>query len=253
MSIKKLLPLIFLVVVAFVGFGFVKPLIDTILLKSEEKGRKTAEFDSIRDTRENFEKLSLERSALASGDDGAVLSEYLPVDLEQARVADMVNYVSVGSGVVLENISFDKSAKDRSPKVVAAVAKDEIMVAPRRPEPASFTVTVDFLGSYGNVRDFISEIAASGRYDVIRKFSVAKDAPRVDETGATVSSDLLSGEVTFEIFYLSERSYPHAHLLPVFSAGTFDVGPLERLLELEKRVPPMSVPDRTGRDNPFVS
>lgn len=255
MSIKKLLPLIFLIVVPFVGFGFVKPLVDSVMVKREERAIGVSELDTMRRTRENFDRLVAERTELLGSERGESLSEYLPAELEQERLLDMTNYVALQSGVVLQDAVFDKRQRSAvTTREVATVKKGTILAPPPVPEPDSFSVTVDFIGSYESARDFLVRLTDSGRYGTIRKFSIEQEPERSDETGTVVPSELLSGSVTFEIFYLPERTYPQAYLLPVFSSGSFDSATVDRLIEKSgERIPPMLSGDGAGRANPFVS
>lgn len=254
MSIKKLLPLIFLVIVPFVGFGFVKPLVDSVMVKWEEREVKMTELDAMRRTRENFDRLVNERNELFGSERGESLLEYLPTALEQERLLDMTNYVALQSGVVLQNAVFDKRKGSTTAVREVANVKKGTVLPPPTPQPDSFSVTVDFIGSYESARDFLIRLTDSGRYGIIRKFSIEREPKRSDETGTVVVSELLSGAMTFEIFYLPERTYPTAYLLPIFSSGSFDSRTLDALIEKSGgRIPPIPSGNGAGRANPFVS
>jgi hypothetical protein len=255
MSLKKIFPLAALVIVLSVGFGYIKPAVDSIFDKFAEKEEKKQELASARKTRENFELLTNDRDRVLDTEAGQALVAFLQSDSGQERTVDVTNQLSVRTGVVVDSLFFKESNRARQsiPVNTDLLGEGTAASAPSAPSLSSAVFSVEVRGTYEGIRDFLSGFSASAPFHEIRAFSIERPETRTGEDGvATDSGDLLLGTLEAEIYYLPEKPYPNAYLLPVFSAGSFDDAPLESLLRSRENVLPLPSASGQGRQNPFV-
>ena len=263
MSLKKLFPLIALVIVLIVGFGYIKPSVDSIFAKLAEKRQLTEELATVRQTRDNFERLVDEREQMLADASGQAAWEFLPVTHRQERVVEIVNRLSQSSGVIVDAVAFDSAKRsqivlpDEDALLLDGDPTQSVARAPSAPNLSAFTLSAEFRGTYEGLRNFVGGLSTAGRYHDIQSFSLAQkeeELPAAEEGTEAIpaGSDLLSGSLEVEYSFLPEKAYPNAHLLPIFETGSFDTSSLSAVSESEAPLPAMPAPGEQGRPNPFV-
>lgn len=254
MPIKKIFPFLFLIVLAFIGFGFLKPTVESILVKRSEEADVREELSAAMRMQENVGKLSDSLDAILGSGVGVATLAYLPKDSEQERIVDIMNYYSFQSGITLDEVSFESVSKRRSARADTTTGdKKTAQSAPRLPETDSVVMTLGIRGSYEGIRAFLGKMSVSGRYNSVKSLSITKADDPVGPDGVAVPSGMLVATVKAEFYYLPEATYPGAHLLPVFEKGSFDTSSIEASLGKEESVPTLDGSAASGRPNPFAS
>ncbi|NTW13956.1 MAG: hypothetical protein HGA31_02920 [Candidatus Moranbacteria bacterium] len=258
MPIKKIFPFLFIIILIFAGFGYVKPTVEAIIAKRANGEVLREDLSAAKRTRQNIDQISGSLDTVLASDAGKAAFAYLPQKSDQERIVDIMNYFSFQSGVSVDEITFEHSTKqpmlmgtDTPVDQVAGVAIAPS--APATPVPESVIMTMGIRGSYESVKSFVEKLSTSGRFHVVENLSIKKEDGQVNPDGTAVKSDLLLASVKAEFFNLSVRSYPGAHLLPVFTQGVFDTAPIDQLLDSEESVPALQDPAASGRSNPFAS
>lgn len=256
MSLKRLFFPIFIIITIFLGIFVVKPAILSVLAKIQERSDKSSELAVVEATKENLEVLSGSRESLLGTDEGKMVYGYLPISVDQDRVVDIFNYYAMQSGAVIDNAVFESKEGGKSPYFAEELPQGDDQSGsgiPVAPEPNSFTMKADIQGSYESVKAFLKEVSHPGRSYKLVSFSVEKKAAGFDSNGQPAAdSGILTGKFVAEFHYLPEKRYSRGYLLPVFTAGQFDLGPIRDLMGKEKTVPALQDPGTVGRGNPFM-
>lgn len=258
MPIKKIFPFLFVVILLFAGFGYVKPTVESIIAKRAKGEALNEDLSAAKRTRQNIDQVSSSLDTALASDAGKAALAYLPQDSDQERIVDIMNYFSFQSGVSVDEITIDHPAKspmmmgtNAAPGEVAGVAVAP--VAPATPSPESVVMTMGIRGSYESIKTFLEKLSVSGRFHIVGALSIDTDKGRVNADGTPAESGLLVASVKAEFFNLPKRNYPGSHLLPVFTQGAFDTAPIDQLLDSEESVPALQDPTVSGRSNPFAS
>jgi Tfp pilus assembly protein PilO len=254
MSIKRLSFPIFIIIVIFLGIFLVKPAVISVMEKRQAKLEKEAELSAVEATKQNLEALESSRESLLGTDEGKMVYAYLPVSLDQDRIVDVFNYYAMQSGAVVNNIAFESKDTRKSPYFPADTQKEmDPLSAPKAPDPSTFTLSANIQGSYESIKTFLKEVSRPARSYRLVSFAIAKKDSGTDPAGQPMpDSGILSGSFSAEFYYLPEKQYPRGYLLPIFSAGQFDMTGIRELMTKEKTVPMLSDPGNAGRVNPFV-
>ncbi|NTW89673.1 MAG: hypothetical protein HGB37_02070 [Candidatus Moranbacteria bacterium] len=254
MSIKRLSFPIFIIIVIFLGVFLVKPAVVSVMEKRQVKAEKEAELSAVEATKQNLEVLASSRESLLGTDEGRMVYAYLPVSLDQDRIVDVFNYYAMQSGAVVNNITFESKDTKKSPYFPADTQEEmDPLSAPKSPVPSTFTLSANIQGSYESIKAFLKEVSRPARSYKLVSFAIVKKDSGTDQSGQPMpDSGILSGSFAAEFYYLPEKQYPRGYLLPVFSAGQFDMTGIRDLMAKEKTVPALSDPGNAGRGNPFV-
>lgn len=258
MPIKKIFPLLFIIIIVFVGFGYVKPTVEAIITKRARGEALREDLSAAKRTKQNIDQISGSLDTILASDAGKAALAYLPQRSEQERIVDIMNYFSFQSGVSVDEITFEHSAKQpllsgTDTPIDQPIGLALAPSAPATPIPKSVIMTMGIRGSYESVKAFLEKLAASGRFHVVDDLSIKKEKGQTNPDGSVVGSDLLITSVRAEFFNLPLQSYPGSHLLPIFTQGAFDTAPIDQLLDSEESVPTLQDPAVSGRSNPFAS
>jgi hypothetical protein len=248
MAIRRMLFPLFIIAIVFLAVNFIRPAVLSVLDQREAKDVKLAELASVEKTAANIGSLSDSRDTVLGSEEGALIMSYLPIGSDHDRIADIFNYISIQSGAVIGNISFGggTAAAPRAPTAdIIGADGSVIQTPPTAPVPPAFLVTVDIDGAYENVKSFMQRVSSVDRLHRVMSFSVSKrdpiGAPQAD--GQPLPDDgILSAQLEVEFPYLPVATYPSAHLLPVFSTGSFDMESVRRIMESGDSIPTLPEP-----------
>lgn len=254
MSIKRISFPIFIIIVIFLGTFLVKPTVISVMEKRQAKAEKEAELAAVEATKQNLEVLASSREALLGTDEGKMVYSYLPISLDQDSIVDVFNYYAMQSGAVVNSVAFESKDVKKSPYFPADTqGKMDPLSAPKAPVPSAFTLSANIQGSYESIKTFLNDISRPARSYKLVSFAIVKKDSGTDQSGQLMpDSGILSGSFSAEFYYLPEKQYPRGYLLPVFTAGQFDLTGIRELMTKEKTVPALSDPGNAGRGNPFV-
>jgi Tfp pilus assembly protein PilO len=254
MSIKRLSFPIFIVVAIFLGVFLVKPAVSSVLEKRQIMSEKETELSVVQSTKQNVEALATSRETLLNTDEGKMVYSYLPVSVNQDRIVDTFNYYAMLSGAVVDDMTFEMKHANQSPYFAAELPKaNDVLSVPVAPEPDSFTLHANIQGSYQSIKAFMKEVSHPARSYRLVSFSIEKKDAGVGANGEPArDSGILTGSFAAEFYYFSENKYPQGYLLPVFTAGQFDLSTVTDLIAKEKNIPALSDPSVVGRENPFA-
>ncbi len=258
MSIKRILFPLFIFVIAFLVVNYIRPSILAVLDQRSVKEVKLAELAAVEKTAANIGALSGARTTLLNSKEGEILVSYLPTKPDHDRIVDILNFLALQSGAVISGVTFedDKNALALVPPQ-EIVGADGLVIqsAPQAPVPSVISVSVNADGTYDGLKSFMEKVSSVDRLRKIVSVSLSKKnqdfAPGAD--GQIPPDDgTLSAELGIEFLYLPEASYPNAHLLPIFSAGSFDVDTVQRMMESDESVPALPEPILSERrTDPF--
>ncbi len=249
---------LFVIGTAFLAVNFIRPAVLSVLDQRAAKEAKLAELSAVEQTAANIGALSGSRETLLSSDEGRLVMSYLPARSDHDRIVDVLNYLALGSGAIIGEVSFDAGAAVSAPvPVVEVIGADgmPVQTPPQTPVPSTFSVTVEASGAYDSLKSFMEKISSVDRLQKIVSFSLSKQesssAPGAD--GQTPPDDgILSAQIEVEFMYLAEASYPAAHLLPIFAAGKFDMESVGAAMSSAGSIPALPEPALPGRrSDPF--
>jgi hypothetical protein len=251
---------LFVIILAFVAVNFIRPAVLTVLEQRAEKDVKLAELSAIEKTATNIGSLSESREMLLASVDGKSIMSYLPVRHDHDRIVDILNFLALQTGAVISDVSFEAgSVPPAAVPQEGVVAPDGTIMeaAPQTPSPSTFEVSVEMSGSYESLKSFMDKVASVDRLKKIVSFSITKQknptgSPSVEDGQTVVDDGTLSAMLSAEFAYLPESSYPGAHLLPIFSTGSFDMESVKQSMASDELVPALPEPVLSDRRaNPF--
>lgn len=249
---------LFVIIIAFLAVNFIRPAVLSVLDQRLAKEAKLAELSAVERTAANIGALSESREALLSSDDGKLVMSYLPVRSDHDRIVDVLNYLALGSGAIIGAISFDAGTAVPAPVPVAEVVGADglpVQTPPQTPTPSMFSVTMEASGTYDSLKSFMEKVSSVNRLQKITSFSLSKQ-----ESSSTPGADgqapsdngTLSAQIEVGFMYLPEASYPTAHLLPIFTAGNFDMESVASAMSSAGSIPALPEPALPGRrPDPF--
>ncbi|MEI6650873.1 MAG: hypothetical protein WCL23_05605 [Candidatus Moraniibacteriota bacterium] len=253
MPIKKIFPFLFLVIVLFVGFGFLKPTVDSIIGKLSQQTTLQNDLATAKTTRENIDKISNSLDSVLASESGKAALAFLPSNSNQDRIVDIMNVCSFQSGISVSDFSFQPNSKQPVSQVINSASDGKPVTAPVLPAPESVTMTIGVRGSYESIKSFLEKLAVSGRFHVVNAVSIKQESSKGDSNVAAAPTGALMATVKADFFNQPERSYPGANLLPVFGQGTFDTAAIDTLLKSESKIDVLPDAPTSGRGNPFAS
>ncbi|MBP9752169.1 MAG: hypothetical protein KBD19_04970 [Candidatus Moranbacteria bacterium] len=260
MAIKRMLFPLFVIILAFVAVNFIRPAVLAVLEEHAEKDVKLAELSAIEKTATNIGSLSASRETLLASADGRLIMSYLPIGHDHDRIVDILNFLALQTGAVISDVSFEAgSVPPAAVPQEGVVAPDGTIVetAPQVPLSSTFGVSVEMSGSYESLKSFMDKVASVDRLKKVTSFSITEQeaptgSPSVEDGQTVVDDGTLSAMLSAEFAYLPESSYPGAHLLPIFSSGSFDVESVKQSMTSDELVPALPEPVLSDRRaNPF--
>lgn len=258
MAVKRILFPLFVIAVAFLVLNYIRPSVLSVLDQRAAKEARLAELAAVEETAANIGALSDSREALLDSDDGRAVMAYLPVKSDHDRIVDVLNYLALGSGANINEVSFEAgvTAPIAAPIKEALETNGIVMwAAPSVPAPSSFSVTADVSGAYGSLKSFLEKVTSVDRLKKVVSFSISEqDQSVAPGTDGQVPPDdgTLTAKIEIEFMYLPEASYPGAHLLPIFTAGNFDMESARQAMRSDGSIPTLPEPALPGRrPDPF--
>jgi hypothetical protein len=244
---------LFVIVLAFIAVNFIRPGVLAVLDQRAAKEVKFAELAAVEKTASNVGSLADSRESLLGSEDGRSVMSYLPTGPDHDRIVDILNYLAFQSGAVIGDVSFEdgKNIPSEVPQSQVVAADGTIIQEPPSvPVPMTFSVSVDMSGSYDSLKSFMEKVSSVDRLRAISSFSLKKESQSLASgtDGQAVPDDgVLSATFDVEFAYLPEASYPGAHLLPVFSSTTFDIGSVRQMMAADESIPALPEPTLPGR------
>ena len=253
MPIKKIYPFLFLIIVLFVGFGFLKPTVDSIIEKRSQQATLQNDLVTAKMTRENIDKISNSLDSVLASESGKAAIAFLPSNSNQDRIVDIMNVCSFQSGVSVSDVVFQANSKQPVTQVTDPSLTGGVVSAPEAPSPEAVTMTMGIRGSYESIKAFLEKLATSGRFHTIVALSIKHELGKPDASGVAAPTGTLLATLKSDFYNLPERSYPGANLLPVFGQGSFDTTSIDALLKTESKIDVLPDAPTSGRGNPFAS
>lgn len=246
MSLKILMIPFSILMILVLSIGFIKP--DWSLVQEKRAVHATKLTQQ-----QNAQMLLDNISALASSVESQkeaekFLEHYVPKDMDQDRVIDMLNFLAGQSGVVADGITLEKVEKEEA--IDESLLVDEMglpIIPPYAVKTSSYKAEIAVRGHYENIKEFFGRVAHMNRLHKTRAFAIGKEESNEE------SSDpgILKGTFQAEFDYLTPRPVESALNVPVFARGTFDTNPLAAVSTWVTNTVPLLEKPGTGRANPF--
>lgn len=246
MSLKILMIPFSILMILVLSIGFIKP---DFSLMQEKKVIYATKLQQQQNAQMLLDNIGALTSSVESQKEAEkFLEDYVPKDLDQDRVIDMLNFLAGQSGVVADGIALEKAEKEEV--VDESTLLDEAgvpIVPPYAVKTGTYSAKVTVRGHYENIKEFFGRVAHMNRLHKTRDFSI-KTSEKSDETA---DASILEGSFRADFDYLAPRPVESALNVPVFSRGTFDTNPLGVVSQWVTNTVPLLEKPGTGRANPF--
>lgn len=268
MSLKILIIPFLIIMSLILSIGYIKSDIVLLLDKLNELETRKAERDDV-DKIQNL-IVGMKNDLASESEKVDFLNGYFPDWSDQERAIDAMNYLASRTGMLLTRVDV-KEVKTApvevepvevvNPLVPVQTLPDGTPVPqPKKFVPSKYVVTVNALGTYRSVRDYLTQISRSSRFVRVMKMDLkvpeaksgsADDAP---EPGTV---DLL--EVTFvgEFDYLPpvriDNAMTYRHIFDSETGLKRSISKVGEIMAAMKAdIPELVIPTDNGRENPFV-
>lgn len=262
MRLKVLIVPFFVVMILVLSIGYIKPDIDTMVLKNEQikvARDKAAKIDTV------LANISALNASLDTQPEAEkFMYRYLPSTLSQEQAIDSFNFLANQSGVSIVSIGLKQEPEvapiepliDPATSIFVAggsglESADAPVVAPSV-VVKKFILSGSVIGSYENIKLFFDRLGHTERFHDVRLFSLATTPAQVASSGAEEqSSGNLTGVFEAEYGYLPEKPVISASALPVFWQSKLDVTKVGSLLGAATSTVPSLEKGESGKPNPF--
>ena len=245
MSLKILMIPFSILMILVLSIGFIKPDWSLMQEKRVMYAGKLQQQQNAQTLLDNIGALT--GSVESQKEAEKFLEDYVPKDLDQDRVIDMLNFLAGQSGVVAEGIALEKKEKEVAAEEPLLDEAGLPIVPPYEVKTNAYSAEVTVKGHYDNIKEFFGRVAHMNRLHKTRDFSIGS----LDTNDETIDPSILKGSFRAEFDYLTPRPVESALNVPVFARGTFDTSPLAVVSTWVTNTVPLLEKPSTGRANPF--
>ncbi len=218
MSLKILVVPSMLVGTLVIAIGYVKPGIATVLEKKDQLSQTTGQVERLATIVNNIQ--SLKGQITTASDDVDFLKTYFPGQSDVEKEIDQLNFLASKSGVAVKDIQVTAMKKpvvadvlpqeDTESSSAAALftgTETSVVALPVSTKktyvPATYTVTVQSVGSYDAVKSFAANIMKAHRFLRIAESSITLPQSEGANATAQPAAGTLESEITVELPVLS--------------------------------------------------
>lgn len=267
MSLKILIFPACIILSLIVVIGYIKPDIQTALLKRAEIQQKESDLARVDGIIQNIQTLNSEIDARHDTED--LVLKYSPPALDEEHILDIFNFLATQSGVVITQVGAEENQpKERSvaPLVEHASVSFQALVTPTADPNVpvlptatlqSYKATVTALGSYQSIKDFVGRLYRVDRMHTLHSFSVTnrekdrKAELENSQKGPTYPADFFKMQFDADFPYFSVLKVISALDMGVFQTNTFDFSTAEKVNALVNSPLPTLEVGQVGKPNPF--
>lgn len=207
---------------------------------------------------------SLEQDLNAHKDSESFAFKYLPLDSDDDRVVDSVNYLASQSGVAVSSINLEPVAVKEDEIFEEGIATsnaiftdnttdaaDSAPVVPEKPKARSVLADIEFTGSYEGIRDAINKIAQSDYFQVFHNVSV-KQASTAGSSGEATYDNNLTASLKVDFSYLPKVKNANQSNNEIFSQSSFNFDNIQNVRQMIASPVPTMELGASGKANPFL-
>lgn len=255
MSLKLLLFPTLLLLAVFLIIVYIKPDIETILIKREEETTKQESLRKVESIEGNIR--SLAQSLNSKNEIETLVNRYFPTSIDQERSLDVINFLAQQTGVAVNGVAMKENRETQTVVVVSETGEavpGEAVVAERGPEsPRSYQATVDVMGTYQNLRSFFDRLYHTDRMRAVKAITMRQpeQSERFQGEVEVIPANFLLATIEMDFFYASSVGGGNALTQPIFQKSTIDFSSANQLLDFVNSPVGDLTPIAPGRDNPF--
>lgn len=260
MRLKILIVPFFIIMILFLGIGYIKPDIDAVVMKSEQIKATEDQAAKMETVLSNISALNASLDTQSEAEE--FMYRYLPSTLSQEQAIDSFNFLANQSGVSIVSIGLKQEPEvaqiepliDPATSIFVAggsglVSADAPVVAPSV-VVKKFTLSGSVIGSYENIKLFFDRLAHTERFHAVRLFSLST-TPEQGASAEAKSSGNLTGVFEAEYGYLPPKPVASAWILPVFWQSKLDLTKVGGLISATTSTVPSLEKGESGKPNPF--
>lgn len=257
MNLKLFLFPTLLILATFLSIVYIKPDIENILIKREEETTKQEALRSAENIESNIRSLS--QSLNGKNEVERLVGRYLPLDIDQERSLDVVNFLAQQTGVAVNGIVMKENRETQTVVVVSETGEadpGQVASTERGPEsPKSYEASIEVMGTYQNLRAFLDRLYHTDRMRAVNNLLIRKpeDSERFQAEQEIIPSDFLLANIEMDFFYASSTGGGNALVQPIFQKNTIDFSSANRLVDFVNSPVGDLAPASYGRINPFES
>lgn len=255
MNLKLLLFPTLLVLAVFLGVVYIKPDIESILVKREEEEAKREALRSAENIESNIRSLS--QSLNGKKEVETLVNRYLPSTIDQERSLDVVNFLAQQTGVAVNGIAMKENRETQTVVVVSETGEADPSQAASTERglesPKSYQATIEVMGTYQNLRAFLDRLYHTDRMRAVNNLVMRKpgDSERFQAEQEIIPADFLFANIEIDFFYAASVSGGNALVQPIFQKDTMDFSSINRLVDFVNSPVGDLAPANYGRVNPF--
>lgn len=242
----KILLVPFLIVLAIVLVVWVAlPRYYDDKLKRGELKTEENRLGEIKKKVEVASKLMVELGAKA--DKQEILFSFLPEKQEEEEIINDLNNIASMEAISIKNLTTEKNLNVPA-YIVPNVTEGEV-VDKNTSQPNEFKIKFTVIGEYGKIKNVIDRLAKLKRFNKASSLMISK----VDEnqTGEVTSGSNLKAEMDLSFYYLKKADAVSISSA-VFSQGSFNMAPIEKINNL-RTINVLNIGNTSaGRENPFM-
>lgn len=257
MSLKLLFFPITLLLAVFLSVVYIKPDIETILLKRTEEAAKQEALRNVESVEANVRAIAQsldQRKAVTT-----LVNRYFPASIDQERSLDVINFLAQQAGIIVNGIELKENQKELPPQAAVEAEPVDFLgeassAQNRGPDvPESYQATITVMGSYENLRNFFDRLHHTDRLRVMRSLQVGQvpDADRFVGEQEIIPAGFLAATLAVDFLYAPLVGGGNALKQSIFQKDTLDFSSANRLADFVNSPVGDLAPVSPGRTNPF--
>jgi Tfp pilus assembly protein PilO len=257
MKVKLLFFPLSLTIALALGIWSIQPEIERSMSLREEIEAQHKKLDDINQKLKNAKTLEGELDAHSDMEQLAL--RYLPNVQDDERMMDSLSFLAVQSGVSLVDVKLTRNAQtaakevESEPTTASAVVGSGSAAAAPVVAPKAILKTVDaqatLKGGYENIRDFVSRINKTDRFQDFLEVEISRDSQTGNEE---VSSDVLTASIGVRFSYFPQSRSASEAETNLFAQAALDFKPIQTLQGfISSPVPSLEI-GAAGKNNPFL-
>ncbi|MEP7162866.1 MAG: hypothetical protein ABI747_03830 [Candidatus Moraniibacteriota bacterium] len=262
MSLKILIFPIFIILSLTLAIGYIKPDIETVLVKKEQIAKREEDLAKVDAVIRNVSLLNAQIEGRASSE--TFVLKYLPKSLEEERVLDAFNFLAGQTGVIIKSASAKENAPQEKARaqVERASLSFQALSQVQGPEGESavevstrivhsYAAMATVIGSYQGLKDFFERLSRADRIHEIKTFSIREPERDPKNGEETLPADFLEGKFEADFIHYPTTQVSTALGQPMFESGKFDFAGADALLDFVTSPLSSLEVQLNGRPNPF--
>ncbi len=268
MKIKVLLVPTITIVSGFLAINHIKPDFDTYIQKRAERDNVKMAAEKADATLQNAisQKSQLDQNAPQV----EFLNRLVPKEKDEARSLDNFNFIITQSGLITSRIGLQEVAKEDPTDSVFATTDQipadplmtvapegmpaEAVIAPvyKAPEKESYIVTLEAVGGYSNIKEFVQKLESFDRLHSVDSFKISTTQNGTDDEAA--QSGTLTLTTNLDLPYQPAPSMSTGQsivLIPSLQTPDLDITGVTDFQGKKTTTVPDSVLGTDGKSNPF--